>query len=54
MNVVFDAHTALIGFLLGLQIGVHFVSKPDGTIGYRIAVVMEDDSILLIQQNGEE
>ena len=34
------------------RIGVHFVSKPDGTIGYRIAVVMEDDSILLIQQNG--
>ena len=45
---------ALIGFLWGLQIGVHFVSKPDGTTSYRIAVVMEDDSILLIQQNGED
>ena len=30
------------------------MSKPDGTTSYRIAVVMEDDSILLIQQNGED
>ena len=31
---------------------MHFFKKPDGDIGYRVAVVMEDHTLLMLQNGG--